>query len=76
MPTAKTTTSAPGQSRNPVVAQRLRKGLVQRELAERAGITRETLARVEIGREPTLSTALALARALGTTVEKLFGGER
>jgi DNA-binding XRE family transcriptional regulator len=59
-----------------VWALRVGSGLTQEELGQRAKITRETVARIEGGREPTLSAALALAKALDTTVEALFGGER
>lgn len=48
-------------------------GLTQVELARRAGIPRATLSAVENGRTiPSVATALAIAQALGTSVEALF----
>ena len=55
---------------------RRRAGLTQAELAEKAGISRATLARVELAEvDPAASTLRALARALGVTVNDLFGEE-
>lgn len=52
-------------------------GMTQAELAERAGIETQSLSRLERGDyEPSLSTTLALARALGLTVEALVLGSR
>lgn len=49
--------------------------LTQAVLAERAGVTDETVSRVERGAfEPALSTAIALARALDTPLDALTGG--
>jgi DNA-binding XRE family transcriptional regulator len=47
-------------------------GLTQDALAARAGVSQATVCRVEQGRPPELATALALAAALGSTVEDLF----
>jgi transcriptional regulator with XRE-family HTH domain len=47
--------------------------LSQRALAEKAGLSREYLARLETGRQdPTLSTLEKLAKALGVKVGKLL----
>src|SRR5436190_17679512 len=60
---------------------RLNSGLKQSELAERAGISRQTLSVLESGRgQPATLIALRLARVLGCRVEELFwlrdeGGE-
>ena len=51
---------------------RLKYKLTQEELAELAGVNRSTLAHAEKGRTPTLYAGLAIAQALGTTVEYLF----
>ncbi len=49
-------------------------GLTQAELADRAGVSRQLVSAVEAGRNtPSVEGALGLARALGTTVEELFG---
>ena len=60
------------------VAMRLKRlrdeqGLSQRALAEKAGISREYLARLETARQdPTLSTLEKLAKALGVKVAALL----
>ena len=55
--------------------RRLECGLTQAELAARAGVSRQLVAAVEAGRNaPAVDAALALARALATTVEELFAG--
>jgi len=57
-----------------VEALRRRRGLSQRGLAESAGITRQAVGAIEQGRmQPSVGIALGLARALGTTVEDVFG---
>jgi transcriptional regulator with XRE-family HTH domain len=51
-------------------------GISQRELAERAGVTRALVGSIEQGRHvPAVDAALRLTRALGTTAEALFGTE-
>ncbi len=43
--------------------------MTQEELAQRAGVTRVTIARLETGeREPSWSTVVAIANALGVAV--------
>lgn len=52
---------------------RLRLGLSQGDLAEMAGVTRQSISGIESGRwSPSLDVALALATALGASVEELF----
>lgn len=52
---------------------RLGKGWTQDELARRSGVSRAGVSAIESGRlVPSTATALALARALGTPVDKLF----
>jgi transcriptional regulator with XRE-family HTH domain len=50
-------------------------GLTQAELAQRAGIRRETISRIERGGEPQLRVARALADALDLDVGLLFPRE-
>ena len=53
--------------------KRLRKalGLRQEDLAQRCGVSRQTIVAVENDKyDPTLPLALRLARELGTTVEE------
>ena len=53
---------------------RRRAGLTQHELAEKAGISRATLARIEAEEsDPAASTLRKLAAALEVTVSDLFG---
>ena len=69
-------TSAQGRS-NAVRAARTAVGLTQAELAERAGVSRQTVVAVEAGDyAPSVYLALSLARHLGSTVEALFDLER
>lgn len=57
-----------------VAALRNRKGLSQQELASACNVSQVYIARVEIGTlTPSLSIAIAIANALGTTVDALFG---
>ena len=54
---------------------RLGRGLSQVALADQAGVTRQTISGIEAGRwSPSLDVALAIAAALGSSVEELFGG--
>ena len=53
---------------------RLARGLSQGALADMAGVTRQSISGIESGRwSPSLEVALALAAALGTSIEDLFG---
>jgi putative molybdopterin biosynthesis protein len=53
---------------------RLARGFSQQQLAGMAGISRQAVSAVESGlSDPSLRVALALAHALGVTVEELFG---
>ena len=59
--------------RNKLRERRLRLGLTQEELAEKAGVARQTISGVEAGHYgPSLAVALRLARALNTPVDNLF----
>ena len=44
----------------------------QRRLAREAGVTDQTISNLERGARPSMETALAVAQALGTSVESLF----
>jgi len=58
---------------NAVQEHRLHAGLTQAELAERVGVSRQTVVAVESGGyAPSVYLALALAEHLGSTVEELF----
>ena len=60
-----------------VAQARKRAGLTQPQLAERVGVGRVTIARMEAGtHSPSVTLALAIGRELGEPVEALFGGQR
>jgi putative molybdopterin biosynthesis protein len=64
--------SQPGGARLRLARQA--RGLSQQQLAGVAGVTRQAVSAVESGHsDPSLRVALGLARALGMTVEELFG---
>jgi putative transcriptional regulator len=57
-------------------AARLKAGISQQQLADEVGQSYVTISRYESGQsEPSVSHALAIARALGTTVENAFGDD-
>jgi DNA-binding XRE family transcriptional regulator/molybdate-binding protein len=59
--------------RNGVREQRLLRGLGQAELAELAGVTRQSVGAIEAGRHsPSVDAAMRIARVLGVSVEDLF----
>lgn len=73
---ARKTSRAPERGQR-VAAARKAAGLTQPDLAERVGVGRQSIARIEAGRQtPSVTLALAIAGALGEPVEALFGGER
>ena len=52
---------------------RLLASLTQEELAQKLGVSRQTVIAIEIGKySPTLETAFMLANVLGAAVEELF----
>lgn len=60
-----------------VAQARKRAGLTQQQLAERVGVGRVAIARIEGGNtSPSVALALAISRELSEPVETLFGGER
>lgn len=62
-----------GRVRNEVRRRRVLADLTQQELADRVGVTRQTILSIEKGRyRPTVELALRLASALGVSVEDLF----
>ena len=65
--------------RNRLKVARVEKGLTQADLAELAGVTRQTIGLIEGGRyNPTLKLCLILARETGRSLDELFWieGER
>ena len=67
-------TEAPGSSGANLRLARQARGFSQQHLASMAGVSRQAVSAVESGHsDPSLRVALALARALGLSVEELFG---
>ena len=59
---------------HPLTDRRRELGLTQSELARASGLTRPLISAVETDRHtPSVKAAIAMARALGTSVEQLFG---
>lgn len=55
---------------------RVQRDLTQAELADRVGVTRQTIGLIEGGGyNPTLNLCIRLARATGKTLDELFWAE-
>ena len=58
---------------NAVLAARMKKGMTQQELADQAGLARQSIISIEKGRFlPTIENALRIAAALNVPVQQLF----
>jgi len=58
---------------NRVKLARVERDLTQQELAERAGVARQTIGLIEAGSyNPTLSLCLKICHVLGKTLDQLF----
>jgi len=58
---------------NRIRLARVENDLTQAQLAERAGVTRQTIGLIEAGRfNPSLKLCIAIARALNKTLDDLF----
>jgi molybdate-binding protein/transcriptional regulator with XRE-family HTH domain len=67
-------TEAPGRTGANLRLARQARGFSQQQLASMAGVSRQAVSAVESGHsDPSLRVALALAQALGLSVEELFG---
>ena len=63
----------PTRITNQVKKHRLLASLTQEELAQKLGVSRQTVIAIESGKySPTLETAFMLANVLGAGVEELF----
>ena len=59
--------------KNRLKLARIEAGLTQAELAERAGVTRQTIGLIEAGGyNPSLRLCIGLARTTGKTLDELF----
>jgi transcriptional regulator with XRE-family HTH domain len=56
----------------PLEITRRARGLSQRQLADLAGVSRETISLIERGELPRVRTAYAIARALGVALGELL----
>ncbi len=55
---------------------RVEKDLTQEELADRVGVTRQTIGMIEAGNyNPTLNLCIAICKALDRTLDDLFWAE-
>ncbi|HET9080146.1 MAG TPA: substrate-binding domain-containing protein [Trebonia sp.] len=67
-------TEAPGSTGANLRLARQVRGFSQQQLASMAGVSRQAVSAVESGHsDPSLRVALAIAQALGLSVEELFG---
>lgn len=58
---------------NKIKIYRAMRGLTQEELAEKAGVTRQTIIAIEKNKYiPSLELAFRIARAFGETIENIF----
>lgn len=58
---------------NSIRVHRARLGMTQAELAERIGVTRQTVIAIEQGRySPSLEMAFQIARAFGVALDEVF----
>lgn len=64
------------QAESPARRLRKEKGLTQTQLAELVGCSQANVFDIETGRsKPRLALAFAIAEALGSTVDDLFGAQ-
>ena len=63
----------PTATKHPVLVARKAKGWSQEKLAREIEMSRETVAQIEKGNAPRVETALKIARALGKSLDELFG---
>lgn len=61
------------RTKNRLKLARIEQGLTQAQLADLAGVTRQTIGLIEAGGyNPTLNLCIVLARATGKTLDELF----
>lgn len=61
------------KAKNRLKLARIERGLTQAQLADLAGVTRQTIGLIEAGGyNPTLNLCIELAKATGKTLDELF----
>lgn len=62
--------------KNKLKLARIEKNLTQQELADKVGVTRQTIGLIEIGKyNPTIKLCLLLCEATGKSLDELFWHE-
>ncbi len=62
--------------KNHILTLRAERAWTQAEVAQRLGVSRQTINAIETGKfDPSLPTAFALARLFGLTIEQIFVDE-
>lgn len=62
---------------NKVKIARMQVGLTQQQLAEKIGVTRQTISLIEKGKyNPTLKLCLEICHAVNKTLDELFWSEK
>jgi putative transcriptional regulator len=60
-----------------VAQARQHSGFSQQALADKLGVGRQSIARIEAGKQvPSVDVAMAIATAVGQPIDELFGGGR
>ncbi len=63
--------------KNRITDLRAQRGWTQADLAQRAGVSRQTINAIETGKfDPSLPLAFRLAKLFGLTIEELFLDEQ
>ena len=59
---------------NKIKLARVEKGLSQTDLAEKVGVTRQTIGLIEAGKyNPTIKLCINITKVLGKNLDELFG---
>jgi putative transcriptional regulator len=65
-----------GDKNNKLKLARIEKDLTQEQLAEKIGVTRQTIGLIEAGKyNPTIKLCNAICKVLGKSLDSIFGEE-